>query len=202
MAVHYACVRLDVLHPHDGDRLKAWLQTELVDVYVFYHEHGDITEKPHYQGYIKTETAARFKKLKESFKNWFNAHGRCQRAFAHPRKLESYMCYVAKDKDLYCVAGVSDEEIADRESRSFKKQKRSNGDPVDHITVRCMQAFSQHPKYDPKLRDKVATWMVADLADRLKPIETFRVRGWINTVCAKLCGDYQKELVSEILSKY
>lgn len=199
MASHYAAVRLDHVHDHDDQRLRTWLQTNNVSEYVIYREHGDQTGKLHYQGYIKTVDDVTFQSLKSKFKSWFSSHTRFQRSFTHPRKLEQYMIYVAKDKDLFCSSGVTDEVIAERESKSYKKDAIN---PKDGMIPRCVAHFSQDVRrYHPRLREHVIEWIVHDLKERERMIQVHQVRGWANSVCAKLSDEFETQLINEINSK-
>lgn len=199
MASHYAAVRLDVVHSDDGSRLKTWLQSESVIEYVFYEENGDQTGKLHYQGYIKSGDESSFKKLKDSFKKWFSAHSRFQRSFTHPRKVENYMIYVSKDKNMLCSLGVSEEVIAEREAKSYKKGADRDKRPV---VVRGVEKFaSGNQRYSSSFNRIVATWVIDDCISRGVGFDEFTTSRWANAIVCALSENSKDRMIERLLSR-
>lgn len=195
-------VRLDELSDQDLVHLEEVLAP--YEKYVVYREIADVTRKPHFQGYVACGTGDNAKEAKQRFVDMFRStHKPSQRSFNQVRKIEKYMRYVAKDKDLVLRKGVTDEHIEQCERESFKKKdKLAEGNMVQ----RCYQTYVEEYRREPyppgdNWRRRIARWIVADLAENNKPICVFQCRKWTNGVLAKLDGEFRDELVDEILSR-
>lgn len=117
-------IRLDKLNDDDSDKLKNFLENYEDIKYVVYYEISDKVKKPHYQGYIECDSD-KYSDIKEPFLELFRpTHTRYQRSFTPARKVEDYMIYVSKDKNLQFQKGYTEEYIKDQESKSYKKTKK------------------------------------------------------------------------------
>lgn len=197
-------VRLDILTPSDGDRLKKFLDN--YDRYVVYQEIADVTGKAHYQGYVSVGSAR--KDVKEAFHELFReTHDKHQRSFNVVVKVEQYMRYVAKDKDLAFAKGYDEVHIARCEAESYKKKEK--GAVGGSMIVRAVEHFrSQGFGPDNTLggvapdRRAVIWWLVqAQVADG-RGVGVFRIREWANSVMCQLSHRFVNELVDEIDSRF
>lgn len=117
-------IRLDVLTDVDIPACLEWLAANCT-TYVVYQEVAEVTGKVHLQGYVSLKDVKySYKELKAMFHAAFEgSHAPQQRSFNQVQKVERYMRYVAKDKNLLVAQGVTEEHIAICEAQAYKKNK-------------------------------------------------------------------------------
>lgn len=196
-------VRLDIINDNDADRLRQFLTTHTTK-YMVYIESGDVTGKRHLQGYAELND---YSIVKAEFVRAFGGtHTRFQRSFTIVRKVEAYMRYVAKDKELAYKAGYADDHQEKMERESYKKKPADNRSVIE----RCYDAIVDEYTRDPNPRDiswgrKIAAWLCEDAVARNKGINVYSMRATKNAVLYKLNaedGRYRDDIITEIDSKF
>lgn len=189
----YTTVRLDKVAEDDASRLHAFLDS-LDTKIVVYEEVADITKKIHWQGYIEC-TQESYEVYKEAFLEIFRpTHSRYQRSFTVVRKVETYMIYVAKDKNLFYSKGVTEEELKEKEDASYKKKKRTA-----FMTV-VKAWWVSEPKQRYQLRAKIddSVWdlhnLYQDLRDELAEHFNLYEKVWDLPITER----YVNHLISDI----
>lgn len=186
-------VRLDILDEvSDKAKLLEWLSK--FQVFVVYREISDKVKKPHYQGYVACGNLEASKIAKSEFHVMYkDTHKPGQRSFNQVKKVESYMRYVAKDKDLVASSGVTDAELKKLEAESFKTLQKSG-----NLVERCHEWAKDNGADD----HAVARWLLNDCIDRRTRIDVRHLRCVKHTVMAMISGDYFDMLERELCANF
>jgi hypothetical protein len=120
---HYYTFRLDVYEGLTTDLVESFLQKEQFPKYLIYKEVSSITEKLHYQGFVEVldNSEKAIKNLRSRLTSFFKTS---KDAYSFAKvKFETYTVYITKDGQRELCYGISDNEVKDLESRSYKKPK-------------------------------------------------------------------------------
>lgn len=164
-------------------------------------------ERPHYQGWIRTEIKpqALRVRLKKAFPECVGNRAYSLKAV---KDFEAYSRYILKgtrstQPDIVAYQGLalSPEYIAN-EHRAYwsraEKASKSNRSVIEEVHAWAVEEARERSVS----RRDLAEYACGLIASRKKPINTFYVRGVINTV-AYLTNDVSREIIlDEIVNKY
>lgn len=114
-------IRLDVLHPEDGETLKKYLLK--YSKYLVYEEIADKTSKVHYQGIVRFDSEDDAKNEKQRFYDTFRKHPKGTKSMAKVNK-KTYEIYITKGKDRFVYNGYTEDDLDLLESMSYPKKRK------------------------------------------------------------------------------
>lgn len=169
-------IRLDV-KDYDRDIKKL---TEFLQKYnrcLLFEEISNETKKLHFQGVIWHEDEKAFNACKTRFTTWFKeTHPTSSRSMAKVTS-ENYKVYITKDGKKVYSSGITEEEIEELHSRSYKKPEKKSVSWTEKVIEDFEKTFEWYPDYldqsDPICRKievlDVVKFVRGKLADLRKP---------------------------------
>lgn len=191
-------IRLDILKDDDEDRLKQFL--DKFEVFVVYCEVSEVVQKVHLQGYVSLKGHV-YKDVKEEFHKAFAfTHTKDQRSMAKVTKVENYMRYVAKDKNLWLSRGVSPEELKKREDESYKKGEKKVS-LYDQLAAEVADHREWLNERTPSQRREAVLRWVIRINHKHGKLSRFQMKAYVDKVLSA-DQDYEDQMVFEILERW
>lgn len=166
--------------------------------------------RPHYQGIVWWPKTTQW--LRDSIRKRFGVTGNKEYHVGEIRDYEKSVRYFCKgDKkgdgpDVVIMQSIDidikqQHEAYWEENKRLKKEGKDTGSTSVVATVlQNLKGFKIGDGYEGKRQ--VARAILDVLKIRDKPIQTYYVRGLVNTIMCKLSGDYESSMIEEIISKF
>lgn len=182
-------IRLDILDDNvDAERLTTFLRAA-GQPYVVYREIADVTGKAHFQGYMVRDEETYNQLKKDWVKEFSKTHTRYQRSFTPVRKVEEYMKYVAKDKELFLVHGFTEQHIKEKEDASYQKGTKGTKKSTRIGEQICGDAREQWKERKPQNIEEVARWVTEWFGGQEKCFDMPYVEKYTHLILYTICGD-------------
>lgn len=202
-------IRVDVVCPQTRDNFSKWL-TENSTRFLIYLEKGSATGKEHFQGAVELDLSLKsIDAWRKNIKDMLKPPGKNQYSLATIKK-DSYLSYIAKDKNKAFSMGFSDEEVDNFEEQSYPKEQKGRLTFTEGLYERAKKELATYymdvtgtKHMNPIPRWKLAEFLIREFCKINKPFDKcvlVRFATMIeNKLLIELTGMVSSTLVSRVV---